>query len=1193
MAEEWTELQRAAINDRGGHVVCLAAAGAGKTAVLTERVVGRLMDPVDPLDIDQLLIVTFTRLAAAEMRQRIATALRQNQSRSPRATRQVRLLPLADISTLHSFCERTLRRHFDAAACDPAFSVLSASAAETIRIRTLEHLLTEEAPGGHSLLPLLERHGTSGRLGHLILRVHRFARGQADPVAWLNASTARTRLTEDPFARAGLRRSLRHNLQRCRQALRIAQSPGGPGNYLPALEADQSLFEGLLQQVDAPWNTISTALLQASFPTLSRETEADPRLAARVRQLRDAYKEDIKSLGRGVYGRPAEDLETEDRVVAEELDALVGLVREFDARYQEAKRQENALDFDDLEHRLLTVLRHEGDAAHSIRRRYREILIDESQDLSPVQQELLSAIVGKDGEPFLFSVGDVRQSIYGFRHAAPERFVERAERYGEEGGGRLLELPDNFRTRPRVVDGINAIFRPLFAAEGSDLPAGYAGPLRYRAGYPKLPNGAPEPLIELRLVEGEDRDLDPSRPDDRTVLLTALEREAAVVADRVQSWLVEETPVWDPARERYRPATNADVAILLRATTGIAAYLAALQARGIPCWAADLTNRQDTVEARTVIAWLQTIRNPLADIPLAATLRGPMGGFTDADLLRIRTTLPQGSLWEALTATAKTGPEDLRPAITAWLQKLEQWRTRIRRSPAGEVLEAVLEDSGYVHAVAALPLGAERQKTLHWIVDRCREADRTIHGDLQALCDFLTNPDAQEGIGEAARSVADQVRVLSVHSSKGLEFPLVVVAGLGRAFSFRSAKDDVLAHRGLGLGALASDPVRRLRWPTLRHAIIAEQLRHEERAEELRIAYVAMTRAKERLCLVGRSKDLLQDAAGWLDQARTEGGVSDLGDGRRVLDWIVPVLATHVEVAGALDALVGAVPAAVVPDPLFDVCLEPVQESLETDPSEREPLVADADTPVDDTLWQRLSEEADWQYPYAHLAGRYAKTSVGELARHRTAAGLEEPAAVIEANQQPTLPELWHGNRATPSPAAVGSATHLLLRQIDLHGAVDAHAITRCLDRLVADQRITAEAAEAVDVDSIVRFWRSPLGERLRRGAGNVLREVPFLLRLPAQEVYPGTEADPDEWVLVQGAVDCLLVQPDHLILVDYKTDRTVSPGAQTFVQYREQVRLYARAMATVWERPVREAWIAFLQTGVLEPAHRSESGEG
>ncbi len=1187
MGEDWTEPQRAAIMDRGGHVVCLAAAGAGKTAVLTERVIGRLADPVDPLDIDQLLVVTFTRLAAAEMRQRIASALRQNQSRSPRAARQVLLLPLADISTLHSFCERTLRRHFDAAGCDPAFTVLSAGAAETIRMRTLEQLLAEEAPGGQNLLPLLERHGTSGRLGHLVLRVHSFARGQADPTAWLDAATERTRLTEEPLARAGLRRSLQHCLHRCRQALRIAQLPGGPGNYLPALESDQSLFEGLLRAVDAPWDTIAAALVQASFPALSCDTEADQRLAARVRQLRDASKDDIKSLRRGVYGRPAANLENEDRVVSAELSALVGLVREFDTRYHEAKRQENALDFDDLEHRLLAVLQAEGEAARSIRRRYREVLVDESQDLSPIQQELLSAIVGRDGEPFLFSVGDVRQSIYGFRHAAPERFVERAEGYGEEGGGRLLELPDNFRTRPRLVDGINAIFRPLFAAEGSDLPQGYAGPLQYRARYPELPNHEPEPLIELRLVEGEDLDPDPSRPDDVAALRTALEREASVVADRVQSWLAEKTPVWDHSRKRYRSATYGDVAILLRATTGsAAAYLAALQARSIPCWAADLANRQETVETRTVIAWLQTLRNPLADIPLAATLRGPLGGFTDADLLRIRTTLPQGSLWDALTTTATTGPEDLRPVVATWLHNLEHWRTLIRRAPAAEVVEAVLQDSGYVHTTTTLPLGAERQKTLNWIVERCREADRTIHGDLQALCDFLTSSDAQEGIGEAARAVGDQVRILSVHSSKGLEFPLVVIAGLGRTFSFRSARDEVLAHRGLGLGALAADPVRRLRWPTLRHAIIAEQLRHEERAEELRIAYVAMTRAKERLCLVGRSKDLLQDAAGWLDQARTEGGVSDLGDGRRVLDWIVPVLATRAEVAGALDALVGTVPAVGVRDPLFNVSLGPVQESLETDPAESKPLAADPDTTVDEALWQRLSEEADWQYPYAHLAGRYAKTSVGELARHLTAAGLEEPAAVLGTEQQPPLPGPRRLNNVAPSPAEVGSATHLLLSRIDLGGPVDSNAITRCLDRLITDQHITARVAQAVDVDSVARFLRSPLGERLHRNAGSVLREVPFLLRLPAVEVYPEIEADPHEWVLVQGTVDCLLVQSDHLILVDYKTDRAVGPSDRTVAQYREQVRLYARAMTAVWGRPVREAWIAFLQTGMLEPAH-------
>ncbi len=1197
---QWTAEQASAIGLRGGTIVCAAAAGAGKTAVLTERVISRVADPSDPVDIRQLLVVTFTRAAAAEMRARIASALRERAAQSPALGRQAQFLHQADISTLHSFCERTLRRHFPAAGLDPSFRILPATEAEILREQALDGILDRayaEGDDGHAG-PLLRRYG--GRQGYRdlrrqILRLHEFARKQPDPQVWLEAAAADLEADLVVLAQGALRQILRTLLSRVHEAERFTRLPGGPAVYQEALASDREALSQLVAIPDGQWDAVVQGLRSLAFRRLPSRGDADGRLVERAQNIREGYKSAVRRLTDGVYGRDLEEHQAEQEETQAHLRALATLARDLDSAYTLAKSRGGSLDFDDLEHRLLQVLSASGPDADAIRKRYREILVDESQDLNPIQDELLRHLTGTPGgerTSSLFSVGDVRQSIYGFRLAAPDRFVQLAEAVSAEEDGHFLLLPDNFRTRRRIIDGINHLFGHLFAARGSDLPEAHAGPLRYGADYPELPEEASEPVVTVHLVASHDAgDADPEQeaePDAEPEADTepeALELEARVVAARIAIWLGAETPVWDRDTRTYRPARPGDIAVLLRAPGGDAwAFAEAITATGIPCWSADLTNRQATPEARTVLAWLRTLDNPRQDVPLVATLRGPFGGFTDDELARIRLHAPKVPFWQALRGAALRGAPDIRRKATHWMATLRAWRSAVRRHPVATVLLSALSETGTADRVAALPGGAARRRTLDWLVARCREADCLTPGDLGAIIAYLESPDGDPGVGAAAAAAGDRVRVLSVHASKGLEFPLVIVARLGRRLSSPDARADMLVHRRLGLGARAADPTRRLRWPTLRYTAIAAQLEADDRAEELRILYVAMTRARERLWLVGHSRDLRKDAMDWSNQARA-GGVPDLGLARRPLDWLVPTAALRPEVASALDALAGGAPVeGEASDPLFAVWVDTAPPDVLVAPAEEATDEGAPEPEGEDPVLCRLRVEAAWRYPFQEATTRYAKIGAGELARSLAPVGLEEVSADLD--RPPDLARPRRVGGASPvTPAEVGTATHLVLGRIDLGGPVDQCDVQAFIQHLASARFLEPTVARHVDAAAIARILHTPLGLRLRQHPEQVRREVPFLMRLPADAVY--AEPDPgQDWVLVQGAVDCLLVAPDHLLLCDYKTDRIAGPEDEERLlpRYSQQIRLYGQAMASAWGRPATELYLVFLNPGIIRP---------
>lgn len=1164
MAEQWTAEQREAIG-RTGNVLCAAAAGAGKTAVLSQRVLERVTSPVDPVDIDQLLIVTFTRAAAAEMRQRIAAKLREAAGTSARARAQLWRLPQADITTLHGFCERTVRRAFTAAEVDPGFRLLDPAEARLLWAQSLSEALDRRlaGPEAPALAGMLARYG--GRWGDtnlpdLVGRLDRFAQSQEDPAAWLAAQRDRLR---DPDLRAALGAAgegLRQLALLATMALTLTARPGGPEQYRPALEADQAMFADLARRAETgPWDAFAQALASAGFGTLPRVGKTDdPGLAAQCRTLRDQAKEKLRQLAAGPHGRPEAELRAEVAATAAQLDPLLDLVRDQRAAFQEGKARLRALDFDDLEHRAAALLADPQECA-AICARYREVLVDEAQDLSPVQDTLLERLTGQAP---LFCVGDARQSIYGFRQAEPRRFLARSRRYAREGGGSRVDLSHNFRSRANIVAGVNLLFGPLLGSVGSGLPAADAGPLRPAATYPDQ-----DPPLELHLLEREVTDAEEGLP---------LEREALAVAELVVRWLAEarvQTP------RGPRPAEPADVAILLRAIHGVAdTYVAALRARGLPVWAPDPGGRAASPEGRTLLSWLRTLENPRQDLMLAATLRGPFGGFEDAELARIRLAQPGGDLWDAVLACARSGPPELAARLRAWLSQLDAWRAAARQRPFADLVADGLETTAFAEYVRGLPGGVARRRTLEALLDRCRLADRLPRADLSRLIEFLEQGDDGETVAEAAQAAGNVVRLMSVHASKGLEFPLVVAAGLGRQLPLGDARGTVLVHREAGVGAAAVDPDLRRRWPTVRQVAVAQHLVADARAEELRVLYVALTRARERLALVGTAR-LQESADAWLAR---RGSPPDLSLGASALDWFGPLLAAHPDVAPVLAELGGGGPAsAVPPDPWESrwlVQLAPAARPVA-------PAVpAGWATPCPQVA-ARLAAEAAWRYPHGALGQRAAKVSVGELSLMQREA--EEQPLRLGPRADPE-PQLRVAARDAVTAAEAGSAAHLVLAKLDLAGACDEAAVRACIEELTRRNLLAARLAEAVRPGVLARALDLEAGLRLRAAARRAAlwREVPFTLRVPAAEVYGEPQADNDAWVLVQGVIDAVAREEESLLLVDYKTDRLRGPAdlARQSARHAAQVRWYARAAQAAWELPVREAVLVFLSGAQAVP---------
>jgi len=1271
MSERWTKEQLAAVNSRGRNLLVAAAAGAGKTSVLVERIIRRITDPEAPVDVDRLLVVTFTNAAASEMRERIGKAINRELERYPNSKhlqRQVALLGGASISTMHSFCLDLLRQYFYLTDLDPAFRVADATEAALLQTEALEELFErcyadETRQLFHRLVDAYGGARDDTLLQELVLKAYNLACSTFDPDGWLSklalnfpepgdTSFKRDYFDQLPWARI-LKEAVALTLEGAstdiEQALQLCRRPGGPRPYLDNLAEDLQAITDILKEcaAGASWSRLHRAIHQVSFRKLAacRKDVADPVLVEQVKLLRDGVKKKIATLQKEYFSRTPEQLCEDLAKVAPLVGAMAELVSEFGATYRQKKAARGVLDFNDLEHYCLRILSQPGSkfslpsqVALELRRRYEEVLVDEYQDINEVQEGILN-LVSRQGEdePNLFMVGDVKQSIYRFRLAEPGLFLSKYQNYPVLPGGReqRIDLSRNFRSRRGIVDAVNFVFRQLMTPGVGEMAYDANAELVYGAGYPDrqgtTPGNAQDEAVEVFLIEsskaGEADADEPSEIGDEGTEQeveeekVSLQLEASLVADRIRE-LVEGDAAGNPGMQiyeratgSYRPLAYRDVVVLLRATSGAAnIFVEEFKLKGIPVYSELATGYFEATEVETILSLLHIIDNPRQDVPLAAVLRSPIVGLTAADLARIRLASRRGDYYDAVVTASREGQDELAAKLADFLSKLEKWRTAARQGTLSDLIWLIYRDTGYYDFVGGLPGGSQRQANLRALHNRARQYESTTFRGLFLFLRFIERI-RQEGqdLG-TARILSEKenvVRIMSIHKSKGLEFPVVFLAGLNRKFNLSDLAKDMLFHKELGVGPQLVDTALRVSYPTPAKLAIKHKLRMENLAEEMRILYVAMTRAREKLVLVGSTRNLAQSVRKWCTQVGLgDGALSDsyLSEVKSPLDWLAAALARHRDGASLRElGLCDESPhPALANDPsCWKIFLNPNVKSETVEKSDYpeilvrvkrlEPL---APGPQADLVKARL----DWTYPLAEFLGRAAKVSVTELKRRFELIEEKEAGFSLDRSLPVGVRPLFMQERHGLSAAEAGTALHLVMQHLNWQGALDAVSISAYINKMVEMELLSEEQAAAVPVAKIAAFFASPLGVRALRGR-KLLRELPFTLALPARELYSfdginfdgintssgqletvtGREdgADSRAVVIVQGVIDCLIDEGDGWLLIDYKTDQ-VAPGEDDEIakRYRIQMSIYARAVESILGGKVKEKYLYLFRTG-------------
>ena len=1179
MAVELTREQRAVVENRGGSLLVSAAAGSGKTRVLVERLMGYVEQGED---IDRFLVITFTNAAAAELRDRIAAAIHQRLVLRPgdrHLRRNAALVYRAPICTIDAFCLDFLRQWGHLADLDPDFRLCDEAEGAELRRQALEEVLERRYagigndPAFAALVDALAGDRDDQTLEDVVLDMHRRVQAQPDPARWLLERRQDfvfpdgMRPEDTPWGRLLLEdgRELADYWRRTLTGLReeLRDDPAMDANYGPSLEGTAAHLEELSAALERGWDE-AAELFPAAFPPVGRKKGADPVLKERVKTLRDQCKRQLVKLGERFQVSGAETME-DLRAVAPAMTALLEVTAEFDREFGRLKARRRLVDFSDGEHLTARLLAGEDGTPTQLARdwgkQYREIMVDEYQDTNAVQNAIFNAL--SDGNN-LFLVGDVKQSIYRFRLADPTIFLEKYGRYlpyerAEEGQERKILLSRNFRSRPEVLDSVNFVFRNVMTRTAGEIDYTEAEELR-----PGRADLTPEPRYETELccVDLAGLTDDPERGKTPKDLV-----EARAAAERIRRLLDEKLPV------DGRPVRPEDIVILLRSPGPVLRhYAAALDEAGIP-WSAD-GGREffGTTEVSVAISLLQIVDNPVQDVPLLAVLRSPVFGFSADRLAQLRAGA-EGPVYAALAAGRDRGEED----CVRFLELLDELRALAAEENSHRLLWHIYERTDLPAVFAAMPDGRRRRANLMALYD---EACRFENGGHRGLMAFLLHLSrmAENGVPvPVAGEESGGVRILSIHRSKGLEFPVVLICGLERQFNESDAKATILFHPELGLGPKRTDRKRMVRYTTIARDAVALRLRRQLRAEEMRLLYVAMTRAEHKLILFAAVNGQTCSLKALTAQAQCPPPPRLAADARSMAEWVLTPALCRADSGALWQGLEGERPAgAPWPGYPWEISLlagvDYEQETIRGQAAEQRA--------AEERLPEDLAERLAWHYPHAAAEDVPSKLTATQLKgrlKDQEAAenGVQLRPAVSDASLRRPV---FDGQRPL-TPAQRGTALHMVMQYLDYGRTETEEQVREEIARLVAGRYITPQQGEAVDPGAVLAFFRSELGRRLL-ASEQVEREFKFSLLAPAADYYPGVDAG--EEVLLQGVVDCWFREADGTVtVVDFKTDRVTEDTVMSCAgSYRPQLDAYTRALSAAAEAPVGRRALWFFALG-------------
>jgi len=1191
----WTNEQREAIELRDRNLLVAAAAGSGKTAVLVERIIQIVIK--DKIDIDQLLVVTFTQAAAAEMRERISRAIHEELDQSDEHNqehlrRQLSLLNRASISTLHAFCTEVIKDYFHLIDIDPRFRIADNTEALIIKSECMEEMLEEQyQKASPEFLMLVEMFGGNRDdtpLSDLLLKIYDFIQSQPEPLEWLNNKAHDYNMTREEFENSSWLKTIKQNIKTrliaaedlFTRSLQESLLPNGPAAYIEALQDDNIKINQLLEALDGGnFDDFYNLMYSIDFKRLKPATPEHKEKAEEIKGWRDEAKKIITDIKKKIILKPVDEMLADINQLYPYINYIYSLIMDYTRIYTLNKSERGVLDFNDLEHYALQVLSYPL-ARQEYQSRYQYIFVDEYQDSNLVQETIISYIKRDNN---LFMVGDVKQSIYRFRLADPGLFMQKYEEYrrSEHSINWRIDLGTNFRCSQEIINSVNCLFTEIMSRELGELDYDDRVKLNYGANNNKFY----DPSVELCIIDGNDDGLQDETvmaEDDTTIDETLavsdndvpmdnIEREALFVAQRIKQLLSEE--VYDSRTETYRPVEYRDIVVLMRATVNWAGQFAeTFMSEGIPCYADVNSGYFQAIEVELFMNLLRVIDNKRQDIPLMSVMRSPIFDFSLPEMIMIRAASKTAAFYKAIEDYRLNNEDKLAEKLNKFIQQISIWKDESRYMSMDDFIWRLLITTGYYYYCAAMPGGQQRQANLRLLHDRSRQFSQTSIKGLYNFIKFIDKLKISSGDMDIARVLGENdnvVRIMSIHKSKGLEFPIVILAGLGKKFNMRDTSGTVLLHKDLGIGSRFIDPKLRFSTNTITRIAISDQLTTESLAEEMRILYVACTRAQYKLIMVGSINDLNKQKHKWIKQQ----GVYQLAQSRNYLDWIAPVVVRHNSAAILLpDSYQDCHPVSIIDDCNWNVIINsPAINEYHIGPAIKKDFIKRwnySEMPPSEQA-EEFKTILDWNYRYKDVQDIPSKISVTQITDLERKNLVEYAYSPPEFNIKPRFLD----TTSAITPVQKGTVLHTVMQHLDLQRLEDgAVSINRQINEMVKAEILTEQEAEVIDSLAINKFFNTELGQRILK-AEKVYRETPFNLRCPASDIF-SLAAGTDENLLVQGVIDLYFEEDNKLILLDFKTDRALYNLERLIKQYSIQLKWYRRALESIQQKEVSEMYL-------------------
>lgn len=1218
MAEvKWTNEQLQAIQEKDSNILVAAAAGSGKTAVLVERIIHKIID--EKMDIDKILVVTFTNAAASEMRERILEAIYKKLEENPESVhlqRQIILLNKASICTIHSFCLDVIHNHFYEIDLPSNFKIVDTAEIDLLKQEVLDDLFEQKyTENDKDFIELLENY-TNYRgdeaLQELVLKIYKFIQSSPFPIKWLQEKLELLKIEDKDISKTVwgklIIQAVEDDIQESIMQLETVKSK--MALYPEMTKFYQKICEDLIILKDLQnynsWDELYIKLLNFNFSNWPVDKKVTNDLKEDSKEIRNKVKKHIKEKTAKLLSCSQEQAVKDLRIITPILEKLANLVTEFTKNFAEKKKEKNCIDFNDIEHFALKILLDENNNPTEVAKKYKEkfeeIAIDEYQDSNLVQEAILTSISKGNN---IFMVGDVKQSIYKFRQARPELFLQKYDEYKNkeektQEDNLKIQLFRNFRSRQNILNITNLVFESIMSKELGDINYNENEYLNYGANYPEpeeIKNYAG--IAELDIIdlkedesitafEGEEDEEEQERVEDDVL-------EAKFVANKIQELLNSNYMVFDK-KQGYRKIRPKDIVILLRATSNLSPiYEKELSDLELPVFSDTSGTYLDTVEIQTILSVLKIIDNPLQDIPLVVVLRSSICNFTDNDLITIRLTDRNCNFYEALIKTRLICDGDLKNKIESFLEKLEKWKSISQYMPLDEFIWQIYLDTGYYQYVGLLPNGAMRQANLKTLFEKAKQYEKASFKGLFNFIQFIDKLKKQNGDLASAKLIGeneDVIRIMSIHKSKGLEFPVVFLCNSHKKFNMQDLNDNILLHQDIGFGPTIMDTTRKIKYSSIAKDAIKLKMKQETLSEEQRILYVALTRAKEKLYITGRSKDFtkyVQDKNKVLEMYESENIKLDaklMKKANSYLDWIMYVYLFNqgrtITLKGESYKLSDIITLNVSnkKDLLKALAKEEVVEQIDLK-EKIEQILKNKSEEENKKSEQALKELLEWKYDYIVDTTLPTKSSVTKIKQEKIK--LEEMLKGIESEEveykKSYTPKFMQEDKKI-SNAEKGTLVHLCIQRLDERKDYELKDIQNMILNLVEKEIITKNEADAIDVNLIYQYTKSQLFEELRQ-AKEVHKEQPFYINIPAKDVVSEAENSKKN-ILVQGIIDLYYIdENDNLILIDFKTDYISNePNAKEKIldKYKVQLEIYKTALEQALGRKVNKTALCLVK---------------